>query len=207
MKLCKPKQFLTTALVVVGFVAFLGLLWFLSSKDRRKMLNDSSLRLQAKDKIDLKGLTPVAIDPERYQGLWFEQARMDSYFEKDLQDVTARYVLKADKKHVEVLNSGVRTSSKEVVAAEGHARILSQPGVLMVAFGPQLFEGAYVVLSIDANYSMAVVGSPSRDYAWLLTRSKTPVTSAQYDTFVNVLRKNGYSAQQIQRCVRVVHTQ
>ena len=52
------------------------------------------------------GVTPVSdFELEKYEGEWFEIARLDHSFERNLTNVTAKYrQLKGGK--VEVLNSG-----------------------------------------------------------------------------------------------------
>lgn len=52
------------------------------------------------------GVTPVTpFDPERYQGRWYEIARLDHRFERGLTDVSALYQPKADGS-VRVVNRG-----------------------------------------------------------------------------------------------------
>jgi len=145
------------------------------------------------DVLDMQGLVPVSVDVTRYMGTWFEQRRMDSSFENNVTQVTARYSLRRDG-FIDVVNSSVKTDGSADVI-KGIARATQLPGVLLVSFFP-LVEAPYVLLYVDTLYSMAVVGSPSRKYLWLLTRDRT-ATVAQLTKFQNIAISNGYTQDQL----------
>lgn len=146
----------------------------------------------AKRAQPLNGLTPVkALDLARYAGLWHEQRRLDSWFEKDLNFVTAVYE-PLDSGFVAVTNTGVRRSGASVVS-RGLARRTAVTGYLLVSFFP-LVEGAYVVLYLDPTTS--VVGSPDRKYLWLLTRN-VAVTAEQVSILNQIALENGYTPAQL----------
>jgi apolipoprotein D and lipocalin family protein len=114
--------------------------------------------------------TPVTgFSLDRYLGVWYEIARMPVSFEKDLDRVTATYTLRKDGK-VEVLNQGYRNGKKKV--AHGRAKFAGSPtvGHLRVSFfGP--FFADYIILSLDENYTYAMVTSSSTKYLWILSRT------------------------------------
>ncbi len=60
-------------------------------------------------------------DAERYLGTWYEIARFDYKFEKDLDNVTAQYSFK-ENGEIKVLNSGYNTKTKEWKSATGSAK-------------------------------------------------------------------------------------
>lgn len=113
---------------------------------------------------------PVAqFDLNRYLGTWYEVARFDHYFERDLVACTANYSLKDDGT-VKVINSGLKNGKTKV--SEGKAKTTGTVGLLRVSFfGP--FYSDYRVLLLSPDYSYALVGSASDDYLWILSR--TPV--------------------------------
>jgi apolipoprotein D and lipocalin family protein len=153
----------------------------------------------AKRPQPLNGLTPVkALDLASYSGLWYEQRRIDSWFEKDLDFVTAMYE-PLDSGFVAVTNTGVRRRSGAAVISRGIARRTVFPGYLLVSFFP-LVEGAYVVLYLDPTTS--VVGSPDRKYLWLLTRNAA-VTDEQVSALNQIAVQNGYTPAQL-RAMTVV---
>lgn len=118
----------------------------------------------------LQAVTPF--DVQRYQGTWFEIARLDHSFERDMSDVSARYSVQADGS-VQVINRGFNTVKKEWKEAIGKALFTgdSQRASLKVSFfGP--FYGGYHVVALDSAYRWAMVVGPDRDYLWILARDK-----------------------------------
>ena len=109
-----------------------------------------------------------------YLGTWYEVARLDHRFERGLTQVSAEYSLNADGT-VKVLNKGLDASSGEWQQAEGVAKFVDRTdqGRLKVSFfGP--FYGAYNIVKLTPDYSMALVVGPDLSYGWLLARSQTP---------------------------------
>lgn len=108
---------------------------------------------------------------ERYLGTWYEIARLDHRFERDLSHVRAEYSLQDDGT-VRVLNTGFNTKKNEWSAAEGTAKFIGDRNVgrLKVSFfGP--FYGAYNIVELDKqNYGYALVIGPDTDYMWILAR-------------------------------------
>ena len=128
------------------------------------------------------GLQAVSpFDVQRYQGTWYEIARLDHSFERHMMDVSARYTLQADGS-VQVINRGFNTQKNEWKEAVGKALFTgaSDRGSLKVSFfGP--FYGGYHVVALDPQYRWSMVVGPDRDYLWILAREKQldPALKAQ----------------------------
>lgn len=124
-----------------------------------------------------RGLKPLdtvpALDASRYLGRWYEIARFQHGFERDIVGATAEYSLRPDGK-IAVVNSGFKkTLDGKYAEVKAVARIPdpSRSSRLRVKFFG-LFEADYLVFGLDAeNYSWALVGSDRRDYVWLLSRT------------------------------------
>jgi apolipoprotein D and lipocalin family protein len=125
-----------------------------------------------------EGVQPVEdFDVERYQGTWYEIARLDHSFERGLSNVTATYTLRNDG-GVNVVNRGYDQVGKTWEEADGKAYFVGEPevGRLKVSFfGP--FYGAYNVIRLDDDYRWSLVAGPDRSYLWILAR--TPDLDAQ----------------------------
>ncbi len=116
------------------------------------------------------GITPVStVDAERYDGLWYEVARLDNRFERGLSNVTAEYALREDG-GLTVTNRGYKDKSAKWEQAKGKAYFVEDgTGHLKVSFfGP--FYASYVVFDLDQDYQYAFVAGNSRDVLWLLAR-------------------------------------
>ncbi len=105
-----------------------------------------------------------------YLGKWYEIARFDHSFERGMTNVTAEYRLRADGK-IDVINSGWKDGKLKV--ANGKAKQpepLTEPSRLKVSFF-LFFYSEYNVLMIDDEYRYSLVGSRSKDYLWILSRT------------------------------------
>ena len=111
--------------------------------------------------------TVPSVDLNRYLGYWYEIARFDHAFERDLNYVMAHYTLREDGK-IDVLNTGIKDGRAE--DAKGIAKTTSAPGLLRVSFfGP--FYSDYRIMMLDDDYQFALVGGSNDDYLWILSRT------------------------------------
>ena len=119
----------------------------------------------------ISAVTPF--DVGRYEGKWFEIARLDHSFERGLTDVNASYRGQTDGS-IQVINRGFNPESGEWEQATGRALFThgSDRGSLKVSFfGP--FYGGYHVVALDKkDYRWSLVMGPSRDYFWILARDR-----------------------------------
>ncbi len=112
-------------------------------------------------------------DLSRYLGHWYEIARLDFKYERNLNNTTADYSLNPDGT-VRVVNRGYNYVTHEEKEAVGKAKFAgsSDEGRLKVSFfGP--FYSAYNVIALDAEYQYVMVAGKNLKYLWLLSREKT----------------------------------
>ena len=142
--------------------------------------------------------TVPRVDLSRYVGDWFEVARYPNRFQKAcVGDVVATYALRPDGR-IDVTNR-CRQGDGTLKDARGVARVVDTEtsAKLKVRFAPAFLSflpsvwGDYWVIGLAPDYSWAVVGSPDREYLWILSRSKTMPTG-QYDAAVATARANGF---------------
>ncbi|MEO8820967.1 MAG: lipocalin family protein [Ginsengibacter sp.] len=121
-----------------------------------------------------KGVSAVDnFDKEKYLGKWFEIARLNYSFEKNLNNVTAEYSLK-DNGNIKVVNRGYNFKKKKESKSVGKAKFVDADtvGKLKVSFfGP--FYAGYNVIAIDDDYKYALVAGKNHKYLWLLSREQT----------------------------------
>lgn len=129
--------------------------------------------LQSKQTIP-PGVNAITdFDKEKYLGKWYEIARLDFYWEKGLQNVTADYSLNINGS-IKVINSGYDVKNSKWKRSEGKAKFVGDEttGQLKVSFfGP--FYSGYNIIAIDKEYKYALVAGHSLHYLWLLSREKT----------------------------------
>ncbi|MDA9016470.1 lipocalin family protein [bacterium] len=135
------------------------------------------------------------VDLEKYQGKWYEITKIPNRFEKNLIYVTANYTLKENGK-IKVLNDGYNTKKGKYEKAVGEAKV-NGPGKLGVSFFKP-FYGDYYIMELDEDYQWVLVGSPSRDYLWILAR--TPQISEELITELSKKAENaGFDISRLER--------
>jgi apolipoprotein D and lipocalin family protein len=116
--------------------------------------------------------TVKKVDLEQYTGTWYEIARFEHFFEKGCKNVTATYELKNDG-DVRVINRCTMIENNEKKVATGVAYPIDNTNSKLKVSFFRPFYGDYWILDLDENYKYALVGSPSREYLWILSRTKT----------------------------------
>lgn len=121
---------------------------------------------------NIKVVRPFDID--RYLGQWFEIARLDHSFERNMNQVSATYSRNEDGS-IKVVNRGFDTSTGKWREAVGRAEFIEGPeiGALRVSFfGP--FYGGYFIVALDQqDYQWVMIVGNDLDYFWILSRNKT----------------------------------
>ncbi len=140
---------------------------------------------------------PVAnFDLERYLGSWYEIARIDFRFEKDMDQTTATYSMNSDGT-VRVINRGYDFIKNEWKESIGKARFRGDEtrGALEVSFfGP--FFSEYNILALDPDYKYALVGGKTYDNLWILSREKTIPENIRQD-YLEIARAIGYDINRL----------
>lgn len=146
---------------------------------------------------EVKITTVDSVDINKYVGTWFEIAKIPNSFQKHCaKNTTATYKINEDG-DIEVLNRCIDDDG-EVDDADGIARIVdkttnSKLEVSFVSFfGWRPFWGDYWILGLDKEYQYAVIGTPSKKYGWILSR--TPQMNEQdLGNCFKIFENNGYN--------------
>jgi apolipoprotein D and lipocalin family protein len=129
-------------------------------------------------------VTVPKVDISRYLGRWYEIASLPQRFQRDCFAVTADYSLREDG-DIAVLNSCQKGAvDGPLKTAKGKAWAVDSTNAKLKVqfFWP--FRGDYWIIELGDNYEYAVVGNPSREYLWILSR--TPAMDASlYDELVS----------------------
>lgn len=151
-------------------------------------------------------LQPIEqLDLERYLGLWHEVAKYPNRFQKQcVADTTAKYALREDGR-VQVVNR-CRTGDGSFDTAVGVGRLVGEKGSpkLEVRFAPAwlswvpLVWGNYWVIDLDADYTLAAVSEPSREYLWILSRTPE-VQPERLNALIARLEARGFDVSRIER--------
>ena len=153
--------------------------------------------------------TVDAVDLNRYVGEWFEVARFPNRFQRQcVSDVRATYTQRPDGR-IDVINQ-CRTEGGSITEAHGVARVTDDRtfAQLKVRFAPAVLSflpfvwGDYWILGLASDYSWATVGSPDRNYLWILARTPSP-DAERFASALAAARSNGFD---VERLTKTAHT-
>ena len=116
--------------------------------------------------------TVEKVDLERYLGTWYEIARYEHFFEKDCKNVSANYSI-MDEETIKVINKCTKIQTNEKKEAMGRAYAIDETNSKLKVSFFRPFYGDYWILDSDDDYKYAIIGTPTKEYLWILSREKT----------------------------------
>lgn len=129
---------------------------------------------------------------ERYLGKWYEIARLDFKYERDLNNTTAEYSMN-DNGTIKVYNQGYNTKKGEWSQAIGKAKFVGEDNIAKLKvsfFGP--FYSGYNVIAIDDEYRYALIAGKSLKYLWILSR-ETSIPPEIKEKYLKLAEEIGYT--------------
>ena len=131
------------------------------------------------------------VDVQKYMGQWYEIAKYENSFQKKCLATRANYSLKKGK--VKVLN--------ECVKGTAIIKDKKTNAKLKVSFVPFVqnfgwFAGDYWIIALGADYEYAVIGHPTREYLWFLSRTPT-MKPELFEELKGLARDQGYDLDKI----------
>ena len=146
--------------------------------------------------------TADSVDLNEYAGTWYEIGRLPMYFQKQCAgDVTANYTQKSDGSGIIVTNKCMAEDGS-TITADGLAKPADESGSkLKVTFLPKWIRwipvgrADYWVLARDADYKTALVGTPDKEYLWLLARSPN-ISQQTYAKYRQIAQQQGYDLKE-----------
>ena len=133
---------------------------------------------------------------EQYLGKWYEIARMDFKFEKNLNNTTAEYGIRDDGM-ISVTNRGYNYVKQEWTEASGRAKFVKEENTAMLQvsfFGP--FFAGYNVIALDENYQYALVAGNDLDFLWILSR-QTSIPEAIKSDYLKQAKALGFKTDEL----------
>jgi len=122
--------------------------------------------------------TMERVDLHRYQGRWYEIARLPNWFQKECTRSMATYTLLKSGK-VGVRNqcdtagglTKISRGTASVVDRETNAKLEVVFDNWFSRLFPFFTKGNYWILYLDADYTRVIVGTPDRKYLWIMART------------------------------------
>ena len=133
---------------------------------------------------------------QMYLGRWYEIARFDFKWEKNMSNVVTNYSMNDDGS-VMVVNSGYDFKAKKNKRSVGKAKFVGKGdvGALKVSFfGP--FYSAYNVIAVDPSYQYALVAGGNKRLMWILSRTPTIPENVK-EEFLSIAKSSGYDTEKL----------
>jgi apolipoprotein D and lipocalin family protein len=143
------------------------------------------------------------IDLKRYAGLWYEVARLPNDRQKHcVSDVTVRFTMR-DAGHLDVITS-CRAADGKVRERHGIGRTRggASSGKLEIRYAPAFFSFVprvwkdHWILGLGPDYTWTVVGMPTRDHLWILSRLPE-MSASSYQQALEIADGNGFDIRQL----------
>lgn len=132
----------------------------------------------------------------RYMGAWYEIASFPNRFQRGCQCTHVHYHLEDGS--MRIVNRCYKGPNRVLDEARGKAWPTDKTNSKLKVqfFWP--FTGDYWILAVSPRYRWALVGSPDRDYLWILARSRH-LSRQQYRYIVNLARRQGFEVSHLVR--------
>ncbi len=146
-----------------------------------------------------------SVDLERYQGLWYEIARLPNRFQDSCAaNVTAEYTL-LENGRIKVVNR-CKLPGGALDEAEGVARRPDpeREAALKVRFAPRWLSwlpfvwGDYQIMALADDYGSVLIGAPSREYLWILAREPS-LTKTRIEELLAEAERQGFDTGNVTR--------
>ena len=146
-----------------------------------------------------------SVDLNKYVGTWYEIAKYPNKFQKKcVGNTTAIYKLRSEGK-LEVVNRCLEKDGT-MNEAKGSAKIKDKAtnAKLEVRFAPAFLSflpavwGDYWVIDLAPDYSYSVIGTPDRDYFWILSRTPQ-LTDSTYQGILRRAEQQGFVPAKVEK--------
>lgn len=135
-------------------------------------------------------------DVHRYLGAWYEIARFDYRFERNIDNAMAQYSID-DNGNVIVRNSGYNTKKEKWTSADGLAKFRNgdDTAALKVSLFKPFYAG-YNVIALDDDYQYALIAGKNLNYLWILSRTKT-IPAEIKSNYLKIAENIGYDTSKL----------
>jgi apolipoprotein D and lipocalin family protein len=140
------------------------------------------------------------VELSRYMGDWYVIANIPYFAERDCFDSIESYAMRADGK-IDNTFTCRNKSFEAPMKRKASALITVEDTTSNATWSVRFFKVIsvkYLILDLDPDYQWAVVGHPSRNYGWILTRTKV-LPDATYQGILTRLRAQGYDTSKFSK--------
>lgn len=142
-------------------------------------------------------ISPIQdFDVNRYLGEWYEVARFDFLFEKNLIYVKAKYFMNQNET-ICVENSGYDYVAKKFRTKVGKIKFAgnkNESKLKVSFFGP--FYDEYNIIALDSGYNYALVAGSTTNLLWILSRTPT-IPDEVKSNYLEIAKNLGFKVEKL----------
>ncbi len=138
-----------------------------------------------------------SVDLARFQGKWFEVARLPRSTEADCNGTTAFYTQGSGSSMTFVNQCNLGSATGPLYTVSMTVDVPDQTVPAKLALDIAGFTGDYWILEVGGDYEYAVVGHPSRLYWWVLSRTPT-LDATTLDGVLTRATASGFDVSQVE---------
>jgi apolipoprotein D and lipocalin family protein len=146
------------------------------------------------------GQPPLAtvdrFDMSRLAGTWHIIANIPYFWERGNVDTRNEYVARDDGRFDETYRYREKSFDAKEDTMNGVTWAANEAGTVWKTRFVWPFTVSYRVLYFRPDYSMIVLGHPSRDYAWVFSRSRE-MSDPDYAVAMQVLTEHGFDTTRV----------
>lgn len=135
------------------------------------------------------------VDTTQIQGTWFEIGHLPRTTQEGCSGTTATYTPVSDG-HFAVVNACTLPNGSQLTQA-ATLYVVDQTSNAKLGIDLGGYIGDYWIIDVASDYRYLVVGHPSRDYLWILSRDKH-MTSADLDTVLEHAKNQGFDTSRVE---------
>ena len=111
------------------------------------------------------------LDIAKYQGRWFEIARVKTFIEKGAICTEETYTFDKEKGYYNI-HTTIINEQEETKKIEAKGYIKNRTNTFWKVYFNPIMAGNYFVLDLDPNYQWALVGEPCADMLWIMSKTR-----------------------------------
>lgn len=139
------------------------------------------------------------VDLQRFMGDWYVIGNIPTRPERDAFNAVESYTLQPDGTIATRFRYREGSFDGELKTMNPVGTVV--PGTNNAVWGMQFIwpiKAEYVIVDIDRDYQMTIIGRSDRDYAWIMARTPR-IPESSYQTAVARLKELGYSVDNLRR--------
>ena len=143
--------------------------------------------------------TVSAVDIPRFMGKWYVIACIPTFIEEDAYNAVESYELAPDGtiRTTFTFNEGGFDGPLKKYTPTGFVRESSSGAAWDMQF-IRPFRSEYLVIHLESDYSITVIGRTKRDYVWIMAREPS-IPETVYQPLLAMIESRGYDIGRVRR--------